>query len=288
LALALIATGAAFALTLGFAALTWYAERPAPAPKARALPEDAPARAALITFVLWLALTAVGLYVALTIDYYPTIASDKGEEIAHAFRLLTAFAVPVGALVLAMLAYSLLRHSSEGRPEGDGPAFEGTGLVPKVWLLWTAALTLVIIVYPGLTSLEKVMATDSTPDLTVTIEGVQWTWIVGYPEQGVLNQPELVLPVDRSVNFQITSRDVIHSFWIPSMLMKVDAVPGLTTTLTMRPTQVGEYSSDPQVRLQCTELCGVGHSTMRIPVRVVSEREFRDWIQQHQKAPAGQ
>ena len=285
--LALIATCVVLALTVGFAGLAVLADRHAPAARRRQVKEDSAAKATWLTFLCWAALTAVGLYFAVTIDYYPTIASDKGEEIAHAFRILTAMAVPVFAMVIAVLAYSVLRRAG-GPSDGDGPPLDGSGPVPTVWLVLTTALTVLVIVYPGLTSLEKVMATDETPDLTVIIEGVQWTWLVGYPADGVTNQPELVLPVDRSVNFLITSRDVIHSFWIPSMLMKVDAVPGLTTTISMRATHTGDFATDPLVRLQCTELCGVGHSSMRIPVRVVSEPEFRAWIRERQAARPGQ
>jgi cytochrome c oxidase subunit 2 len=110
------------------------------------------------------------------------------------------------------------------------------------------------------------------------VQALQWTWLVAYPDQGIENQVELVLPVDRKVTFNITSRDVVHSFWVPAFLMKIDAVPGHTTTLSLLATEEGDYTDRPLYRIQCAELCGVSHSSMRIPVRVVSQEEFDAWV----------
>ena len=249
-------------------------------PKARALNRDSVKRAVWITFAVWVVLTLVGWYFTATYDFFPTVGSDKGEEIAAAFRILTIFAVPVFSMVVAILLYAGLRRSTGELPSEDGPAYHGTGIVPQAWLAVTTALTVLVIVYPGLTSIDKVLGVDSNPDVVVDVEGVQWTWLVSYPEEGIDNQRELVLPVDRVVRFNITSQDVLHSFWVPSLLMKIDAVPGLTTVITLTPTETGESSSDPLVRLQCAELCGLGHSSMRINVRVISQAKFDEWVRQ--------
>jgi hypothetical protein len=90
----------------------------------------------------------------------------------------------------------------------------------------------------------------------------------------------LELKDNEPVHFQICSKDVIHSFWVPEFRLKEDAVPGKTTSIRLKPNRVGHYT------VVCTELCGLGHSTMRSPVAVVSDQEFTAWLQrQTQPAP---
>ncbi len=235
---------------------------------------------------LWLVLTAIGEVLALLVEFYPAAQSDKGEEIEHAFRVLVVLAVPVFALVVAVLLYSVLRsrHGMGDTPPEDGPAFHGRGMAPFTWLGVTAGLTLLIIIYPGLTSLTDVLDDDPNPDLIVEVTGIQWTWLISYPQHDIADKTELVLPVDRTVRFEITSLDVLHSFWVPAFLMKIDAVPGRTTTMTLRPTKIGSFQTDPMLRVQCAELCGLAHSQMRIPVQVVDDQDFEEWVAAQQAA----
>lgn len=270
------------------AVIAYLGERPVAAEPVRSkLNTDTTARAFIITAGLWVIITVLGVYATVTYDFYPTINSDKGEEISEAFTLLTALAVPVAAMVIAVLVYTFLRRSSFELAEEDGPAYDGKGAFPKGWFVATSALTLAIIIHPGLTTLGHIVDNPDRPDYVIQVEAQKWAWLVTYPDQGINKQPELVLPVDRSLRFDITSIDIVHSFWIPSVLMKIDAVPGHTTTLSFTATEVGEYSSDPLVRLQCAELCGLGHSGMRIPVRIVTQAEFDAWVKDHKGSKDG-
>jgi cytochrome c oxidase subunit II len=232
----------------------------------------------VIVGVLWLVLTIIGEYFAVVLDFFPTFRSDKGEEIDSAFRVLVYFAVPVCAGVVAALVYSVLAHRTPGVPEQDGPPMHGRGAVPLVWFGASAVLTLIVMIYPGLIGISAIFGEDSDPDLVVEVQGVQWTWFVSYPDQGVSGVRELVLPVDRSVRFDVTSPDVLHSFWVPAFGMKIDAVPGRTTTVSLTPTKLGSFETDQNMRLQCAELCGLQHSTMQIPVSVVTDAEFEAWL----------
>ena len=83
---------------------------------------------------------------------------------------------------------------------------------------------------------------------------------------------QLVLPVDRPVKLTLHSLDVIHSFWVPEFGQKSDAVPGIETTLVITPTRIGKYA------LMCTELCGLGHATMRGPVEVVDQAAYEKFL----------
>jgi cytochrome c oxidase subunit 2 len=118
--------------------------------------------------------------------------------------------------------------------------------------------------------LDRIEARE--PDrLQVGVTAQQFAWKFEYPEQGVTST-ELHVPVDRQVEFSMEALDVIHSFWVPEWRMKKDVVPGLTTHITATPDREGSYS------LICTELCGIGHSTMRAPVVVETQEEFDAWI----------
>jgi cytochrome c oxidase subunit 2 len=278
--IAILATITCLGIPLLMMAIAVLSERPTAAPKERALNRDTASRAGLITFIVWAVLTAAGVAAVLTVDFYSTIASDRGQEIADAFRFLTALAVPVGAMVIAVLVYSVLRRGSADLPLEDGEAIDGTGSFPRIWFVATAALTLLIIIYPGLVTLNDVIDDHETPELMVDVQALQWTWLMGYPEQGLENQTELVIPVDTEITFRITSRDVVHSFWVPAFLMKIDAIPGHTTTMSLIATEEGDFSDNPLYRLQCAELCGLSHANMRVPVRVVSQSEFDDWVSQ--------
>lgn len=243
----------------------------------------------LVTGALWLVLTVVGEVLAYRVDIYPVARSDKGQEIEDAFRALVYLAVPVFTMVVSVLLYTVLRHRSTGPADGeenDGPAFAGRGPVPLTWLGMTAGLTVLVMIYPGLTGIPKIVNDQEDPQLLVQVDGVQWSWLVSYPQYDVAPGTELVLPVNRTVRFNITSRDVLHSFWIPAFLMKIDAVPGKTTGFSLKPTETGAFDSDPLLRVQCAELCGLSHSRMTIPVSVVSDEEFRSWLDAHQKPAA--
>jgi cytochrome c oxidase subunit II len=123
-------------------------------------------------------------------------------------------------------------------------------------------------------------------ELVVNVTGQQFTWTFEYPEQNV-NSNELVLPLDRPVDFRIKTRDVLHSFWVPEFRLKSDAVPGLTTKIRLTPDRVGNYE------VVCAELCGLGHSTMRQFVRVLPADDFDRWARRQTEegeggAPAGE
>ncbi len=238
-------------------------------------------RDAIAVGLLWLALTALGELFAVFVDFYPVARSDKGEDIEHAFRVLVYFAVPVLALVVAVLVYTVLRQRTVGPPTEDGPPLQGRGALPWTWLAATAGLTLTIMIYPGLVGLPDILSHEEKPgDLVVDVVGIQWAWLLEYPQYDVETSRELVLPVNRTVHFNITSRDVLHSFWIPGFLMKIDAVPGRTTMMSLTPTETGDFQADPNLRVQCAELCGLAHARMRIPVRVVRQSEFEAWIRE--------
>jgi len=228
---------------------------------------------------LWVVISLIGFTLVFNFTPFPVAAAEQAKAIDEAFMLLTLLAVPVFSLVVAVLLYSAYRWRSFGQPDEDGPPIRTNKPLIIGWFAITTALTIAIIIHPGITGLQEIRAHDGKPvDLLVQVEGRRFFWNVMYPEYGVQSRRELVLPIGAVTRFDVTAYDVLHSFWVPAFRVKVDAVPGLHTEIVATPDEFGTFEEDPNFRLQCAELCGAGHATMRLPVRVVTQEEFEAWI----------
>ena len=109
--------------------------------------------------------------------------------------------------------------------------------------------------------------------MNVNVTGQQWVWNFDYVDNGGARSQDLYLPVDRPVVFHVTSKDVLHSFWIVQMGIKIDANPGYVTETSVTPNKIGIYD------LRCAELCGLYHAYMQKKVHVVSQADYDTWIQ---------
>lgn len=238
-------------------------------------------RDALYAFALWLVLTAVALWWAFTANLLPVAAAEEAHIIDNAFRFLLILGMPVATLVLAILFYSVLRFRSGGSLE-DGPPMRTNRLITWVWFGATSVLAVYVIINPGLTGLSELNAQRNNEELVVQVEGQQWHWKVTYPQYGLTYDRalQIALPVDTRVKFELTSADVIHSFWIPAFRMKLDAVPGKTSEMYVTPTKTGAFEEDPNMRVQCAELCGTGHPLMQMGVIVLEPDQFKEWVNQ--------
>ncbi len=230
----------------------------------------------LIVVVIWAALTAIMEYVIFTWSMLPEGYAREAEIVNEAYVLLLAMGAPVFGFMLAMLGYSAVRFRGTGDPTEDGPPMAGSRRVIGAWLAITSALTLAVLINPGFVGLADIRGTSSA-DMVVEMEGQRWTWKATY-ENGAVSNDELVLPVHSRIRFDVTSTDVLHSFWIPGFAMKIDAVPGRTTEMFVTTERLGDYADDFNVRVQCAELCGLSHGDMAMPVRVVEQAEFDAWL----------
>ena len=153
--------------------------------------------------------------------------------------------------------------------DSDGPPIHGhTGLE----IFWTAVPTLLVtsIAIVSAIVLAKDDAQGANP-LRIEVTAQQFLWSYRYPGYGNKSSDILRLPVNRSVVLRMTSKDVIHSFWVPEFGQKQDVVPGIHPTLHITPDRIGTY---PVI---CTELCGVGHALMRSRVIVMKDGAFATW-----------
>ena len=230
-------------------------------------------------FALGLVLSAIGVAIALAIDWFPPAATAKAQDIDTLYDWTLIVSVPIFILVMTVAIYSVVRFRARPGDMSDGAPIHGNARLEVIWVLVPFIIVSVLAAYAWIV-LDDIEAKQPN-EMRVDAIGQQFAWSFKYPEAGNFTAKELVLPVDRPVHFYITTKDVIHSFWVPAFRLKYDAVPGLTTKLHVTPDRIGRYD------VVCAELCGLGHSTMRQTARVVSQQDFDAWKARNQSAAKG-
>lgn len=203
-------------------------------------------------------------------------ASPTMQEIETTVTWFTGLSAPVAALVWAILIYSVFRwrHRGSEPPAEDGFAIRDDRRVVTVWLVGSSVLCLFLLVWGLVVIAPRVAEANPTQaPILVDVTGQQWVWNFTYPNEANKSSSELYLPVGKTVAFRVTSKDVVHSFWLVQMGVKIDANPGETTVATVLPTQIGTFT------VRCAELCGLYHSYMQTTVHVVSAADFAAWAQ---------
>jgi cytochrome c oxidase subunit 2 len=182
------------------------------------------------------------------------------------------------SLIAGILFYSLVVFRRRKGETGDGAYITGNTGLEVLWTLIPLG-GVIFLAYIGALSLAEVQRIDPSAMVIKVIAG-QWFWKFQYPDYG-FSSDKLYLPVDKQVDLQMTSQDVIHSFWVAEFRVKQDLVPGRITDLRITPTLLGQY------KVRCAELCGSGHAYMEAAVNVVSQADFDKWAnQQKSAAPA--
>ena len=206
-----------------------------------------------------------------TIQWMPVEASLEARPIDWLFGLHIDVITFLYVLVNGILIYSIIAfRRKKGEEDAVGENIHGN---TKLEIAWTVIplITVLFFAYLGAIVLNDITAA-AADELEVNVTARQWSWSFEYPEAGVKSS-ELYLPAGRKVKLSMTSVDVIHSFWVPEFRVKMDTVPGMTTTLRITPTEEGVY------KVRCAELCGTAHAAMLGTIRVVSEEEFNQWLQ---------
>ena len=228
--------------------------------------------------LIGVAASIVGIAITLAMDWFPEQGSTAADDIDTLYDVLLVASVPVFVLVMTIAIYCVIRFRAKPGDLGDGAPIHGNTKLEVIWVTIPFIMVTALAIY-GWVVLDDIEAKKPN-ELVVNVTGQQFAWRFEYPQQKVQSN-ELVLPVDRPVEFKIRSDDVIHSFWVPEFRLKSDAVPGLTTTVRVTPNSVDKY---PVV---CAELCGIGHATMRQQVRVVPEGEWDDWVADRRRRAEG-
>jgi cytochrome c oxidase subunit 2 len=226
----------------------------------------------IVAGLLVIVLMAGSYFLLTNIELLPEQASAQAIPIDELFRLDFIAIVVLFSLIIGLMVYSIIVFRRRKGDDTDGPHIEGN---PKLEVVWTLIplIFVMFLAYYGSAILGETMAADPKP-LRVDVIGSQWSWRFEYPDYGIIST-DLVLPVNKQALLNISSTDVIHSFWVPEFRVKQDALPGegFERELRVTPIETGEY------KVRCAELCGKNHYDMLAPVRVLSQSEFDGWVQ---------
>ena len=219
------------------------------------------------------ALTAL---VAVFIPWLPDAAADEAGPIDKVYWVTTIISVVIFGVVAGVSIYAVFKFRARPGDEEDGSPIHGHTGLEIVWTAVPTALVTAITVYSGvvLTQIEDLPAEHRVVEVTAQ----QFAWSFNYPDLDMPASGELWLPIGETVELKITSRDVIHAFWVPEWRQKKDAVPGVETNLVVTPSKRGQFD------VVCTELCGLGHSIMRAKAVVVDRPDFERWVEERKQA----
>jgi cytochrome c oxidase subunit 2 len=216
----------------------------------------------------------------------PAPASPNASNILDIYWLILAITGGIFVLVIGALLLFLVRYRSRGRPrEVEGPQVRGH---TNLELAWTAGPVIILAVIAAFVfwKVSDLGATSGLPASEanaakeeVTIDAHQFYWEFIYPN-GAVSVDHLRLPFDKPVRLRILSSDVAHSWWVPALGGKLDAIPGRSNHTSFRATKLGTFPG------QCAELCGLLHAAMRAQAEVMPVDAYRSWVQ-HRASPAG-
>ncbi len=190
------------------------------------------------------------------------------------FWVAVIFLVVETLLVVAVIRFRSRPGAPEPKPVHGNTALE---------IAWTLApaLILTLVAIPTVVTIFRSQQAPAGGSLAVKVTGHQWWWEFEYPSLGIVTADELHLPLGRPVVLEIGSADVIHSFWIPAMGGKRDAIPTHMNRVWFTPTALGTYPG------QCTEFCGTSHANMRMKLVVETPASFAAWAAAQQAPPVG-
>jgi cytochrome c oxidase subunit II len=218
--------------------------------------------------------SAIGIWIVLAIHWFPIDASRQARRIRILYDVLLIASVPIFVLVITVIGFSVWYFRMRpGEELKDGPPIHGNTRLEVIWTIAPAILIVFLCAYAVTVLYANEASKKNT--LLIDVTARQWAFEFAYPQPGgkAIYSPFLYLPNGRPVKFQIRSLDVIHSFFVPEFSEKIDAVPGITTTLRITPTRRGTY------QIECTELCGAGHAFMRSTTYVLPPAKFVTWMQ---------
>jgi cytochrome c oxidase subunit 2 len=224
----------------------------------------------VIAFAAVVELLTAGVATAANGGFTPvTPHSPNAAHTNTAYYVILGFTAAIFVLVEGALVTFIFKYRQRGRPRTqDGAQVHGH---TRLELIWTVIPVLILCVI-GIVVFLELPSIDSAPaasnPLEVTVEGHQFYWQFDYPN-GTRTINDLVVPVGRVVDLKVVSADVIHSWWIPELGGKIQAIPGVTNHIWFRADEAGTYTG------QCAELCGLYHASMTARVTATDNAGYR-------------
>jgi len=207
-------------------------------------------------------------------DLYPAgpVARTELQLIGLGFWIMVGVGVVVFGLLIAVIIRFRAKKGDSELPE----QIEGNTRLEFVWTI-IPVLLLAVLSVPTIKDTFAVASAPAQPAaLQVKVIGHQWWWEFDYPSLGIVTADELHVPAGQPVAISLESVDVIHSFWVPRLAGKTDAIPGRTNSMWLEATQPGDYSG------QCAQFCGTSHALMRFRVIADSSSDWNTWVQKMQ------
>jgi cytochrome c oxidase subunit 2 len=278
-------------------------ERPAPQADEPESPTNRPASMHLVKGwlqrpyvrrLLWITVAITAVIIALSFVMVALMNMSGGPassimyEIEKTMYVLTIACAPLMAATLAVLTYSWWGGwgsvKADETPAEDGPGIQTNGVAVVTWVTFCSILAGFLVVW-GLVELATITSSsygsvpanqqpNNVKPIDVNVTGQQWLWSFDYPDAGNIKSDVLVLPVNVPAYFNVTSLDVVHSFWVVEEGVKIDANPGAITNTGFTPTKLGTFN------VRCAELCGLHHAYMETQVKVVTQEQFNSWIRE--------
>jgi cytochrome c oxidase subunit II len=202
---------------------------------------------------------------------------DQASEIATVWWIMLILSALIFGVVLALVLIAVLRKRG-AKPTEDRSGGGGTRLV-LVGGLVVPGVVLTVLFVLILASLGNEQDVSARETLAIDVTGRQWFWDVRYPSHGVKTANEIHVPTGRPVKLRVTTNDVIHSLWVPSLARKIDMIPGQANSLVFEVDEPGVYPG------QCAEFCGLQHARMGFLVVAQDPPEFERWLEA-QRRPA--
>lgn len=217
----------------------------------------------------------------------PEGASDRSGYIIEFWQWTWVAAMLTGILVWGLIGYAVIKFR---RRSDDEIPVQSRYNLPMEILYTIAPVVMVLVFFKFVVDTQNNVNEEVTdPDHVIKVVGQQWSWTFNYIEDEALDgqtsvyqpgtpaeAPTLYLPVNETVRFELSSPDVIHSFWVPAFTYKLDVIPGRDNAFTMTPTREGTFMG------KCAELCGAYHSRMLFNVEVVSAARYAEELQKLQ------
>ncbi len=213
----------------------------------------------------------------------PVGISEQSGHIGSLWSGAWIASMVVGVIVWGLIAYAVIRFRRKRHDES--PKQNQYNVPLEIMYTILPFLIIGVLFMYTVRAQDAVMEHTGKPDHVIKALGQKWSWTFDYYEADnpavgavihnagtVENYPDLYLPVNTRILFQVESNDVIHSFWVPEFYFKMDAIPGRTNTFEVTPTKVGTYLG------KCAELCGSYHSEMLFNVHVVSVADYNAYL----------
>jgi cytochrome c oxidase subunit II len=208
----------------------------------------------------------------------PDPETDSGEAISDLYWAVVAVCAVVFVAVESALVLFVIRfRRRRGTPEdAEGPQIHGNTRIEIIWTI-IPSLILVAIAIFTFTRIPSVEAKGSD-EVRIRVEAHQFYWQYVYPN-GAISLDELRVPVGRTVALELITHDVNHSWWVPALTGKLDAIAGRTNVLHFKPKRTGTWEG------QCAEFCGIQHAVMYTSVTVMEQAAYESWVEQQAQIP---